>query len=72
MQIPIPPVNQWRNTQTARADQEKYCGKNARSAPRWSPPTQITGGQAMTCLRSGVIVVVVIRNLLSFWVSREI
>src|SRR3954451_22948732 len=64
--MPIPPVSQCRNRQTATADQEKYRGFNARRAPMWRAAIQRTGPQAMPAEAGRSVVVVVILNLVWF------
>src|SRR3954468_20811960 len=45
--MPSPPVTQWSTSRSTRACQGNQAGLSARRAPRWSPPIQIRGTQAM-------------------------
>src|SRR5690349_1470363 len=65
MQMPIPPVSQWRNRQTPRAAQENEPGKRASRAPRCNAPIQSTAGQAIGAGAGRVGVVVVMLYLAS-------
>jgi hypothetical protein len=47
MQMPTPPVTQWRNTQSATAPHEKVPGSKASNAPKCKAPIQMRAGQAI-------------------------
>ena len=61
MQMPMPPVSQWRTRQTPTAVHEKQDGTNASRAPRCSPPIQSKEGQAMREAEDQDFVVVMMR-----------
>src|SRR5262245_20021280 len=70
MQMPMPPVSQWRKKQTASADQLKYAGTKARMDRTCKDPIQSTGPQAIVVCGVGEVVVVVDMLNLRLWESR--